>query len=248
MDAVEQSVIALEDEPELNAGYGAVLDIHGNLRLDAGIMDGRDGKAAGVAGVWVRHPITLARRVMSNTPHCLLYGRQAMRLAPDMDTLVSSTPEQESRWRQEIESGHFEISSFGRDEFVDTVGAVGLAPDGGLAAASSTGGLFGKMGGRVGDACIPGAGLFASRSCAVVATGLGEMFLERSGCLRTAFLIEDGLDPQAAVEKIVFELSERYSASAGVLAIDAEGRIGAAFHGRSWTVWSSDGPVEPVSL
>ena len=49
------------------------------------------------------------------------------------------------------------------------------------------------------------------------------MFLERSGCLRTAFLIEDGLDPQAAVEKIVFELSERYSASAGVLAIDAEG-------------------------
>ena len=114
MDAVEQSVIALEDEPELNAGYGAVLDIHGNLRLDAGIMDGRDGKAAGVAGVWVRHPITLARRVMSNTPHCLLYGKQAMRLAPDMDTLVSSTPEQESRWRQEIESGHFEISSFGK--------------------------------------------------------------------------------------------------------------------------------------
>src|ERR671932_510660 len=74
LDAVEEAVRALEDDPALNAGFGAVLSRDGTLELDAGIVDGASGRWGGVAGVAVRHPISLARRVLEDTPHVLMVG------------------------------------------------------------------------------------------------------------------------------------------------------------------------------
>jgi isoaspartyl peptidase/L-asparaginase-like protein (Ntn-hydrolase superfamily) len=124
-----------------------------------------------------------------------------------------------------------------------------LDADGRLAAGSSTGGVFGKLSGRVGDAPIFGAGLYASESVAVVGTGVGELFLETLACLRVALLVEDeGALPQDACERVIKWVGERRSVSAGLLALDRSGRVGAAFRGGSLAVEGPDGPVEAVRL
>lgn len=248
LDAVERAVVALENHPRLNAGVGAVLARDGRLSLDAGIMDGSSGDAGGVAGVTVRHPVTLARIVLSTTPHVLMIGEGAMELAGDMEVLTGGTTHQQERWQQTVAAGGFDPALFGTDDYVDTVGAVALDAHGRLAAAASTGGLFGKPKGRVGDSCIPGAGFYANGAAAVVATGLGEAFLRSSGCLRTALDIEQGLHPQDACEKNVLHLAETNDSSAAILAIDADGRVGAAFRGGSWPLCGSGNPLQPVRL
>lgn len=248
LDAVECAVVTLEDHPRLNAGAGAVVAGDGRLSLDAGIMDGSSGEAGGVAAVTVRHPVSLARIVLSTTPHVLMIGEGAMNLAGEMEVLTSTTPEQQERWQQVVAAGGFDPALFGTDDYVDTVGAVALDARGRLAAAASTGGLFGKAKGRVGDSCIPGAGFYANSAAAVVATGLGEAFLRSCGSLRTALDIERGLHPQDACEKNVLHLAEYSDSPAAILAIDARGRVGAAFRGGSWPLCQSGDLLEPTRL
>jgi beta-aspartyl-peptidase (threonine type) len=241
LDAVESAVMAMEDDPDLNAGYGSVLNLEGNFELDAGIVDGRTGRVGAVANVDVRHPVSLARRVMEQTPHVLITGEGAIKLGRDMEPLRATTDEQRQRWLEATLAGKLRPEYFGTPEYVDTVGAVALGKDGSLAAAASTGGVFGKLPGRVGDAPIAGAGIYASREVAVVGTGVGELFLETNACRRVAELVEsDGEDPQQACERILTSLGEvRPNSTAGLLALDARGRVGAAFRGGSWAV---DGP------
>lgn len=248
LDAVERAVMALEDDPQLNAGYGSVLDRAGGLDLDAGIADGSTGRAAGVAYVTVRHPISLARRVLQETPHVLLTGAGAMEFAAGMELLDGTTPEQRARWEKARASGKLALDRYGRPEHVDTVGAVALDADGRLAAGSSTGGVFGMMPGRVGDSPIFGAGTYASVVVAVVGTGVGEVFLESLACFRVAARVLDGLNPQSACEAVIEDLGKRSPLSAGLLALGRDGALGAAFRGGSWTVEGPDGPVDPVKI
>jgi beta-aspartyl-peptidase (threonine type) len=247
IDAVETATRALEETPELNAGYGCVLNIDGDIELDAGLVDGRSGRAAGVANVTVRHPITLARRVLEETPHVLVAGRGAMALARDMERLHETTPKQHERW-QRARRGELAPATFGRPHRVDTVGAVARADDGALAAASSTGGVFGKLPGRVGDAPVLGAGVYASRRAAVVGTGVGELFLETLASLRTGLLIESGVHPRDACARVVEDLGRRRRVAAGLLAADASGRAGGAFRGGSWAVEGPEGPLSLVRM
>src|SRR5918996_785774 len=150
IDSVELAVRALEDDPALNAGWGSVLNRRGAVELDAGIADGSTGRVGGVLGVTVRHPITLARRVMDETPHVLLTSAGAMALGADMETLEDSTTEQLERYRRALSGGRLGDEHYGASEHVDTVGAIALDDAGRVAAGSSTGGVFGKMPGRVG--------------------------------------------------------------------------------------------------
>ena len=99
----------------------------------------------------VRHPISLARRVMTATPHVLMAGEGAMALGESMDMLEGTTEHQIERYKRQVKEGRLESHHYGSDEHVDTVGAVALDLSGHLAAASSTGGVFGKLAGRVGD-------------------------------------------------------------------------------------------------
>ncbi len=246
LDAVEAAVIALEDNPALNAGYGAVLNLAGAIELDAGISDGVTGHAGGVGNVTVAHPVSLARLVLEETPHVLITGAGAAALGAGMQP-VGSAPEEVVRWEEARAEGRLDPSRFGDPVEVDTVGAVALG-EGGLAAASSTGGVFGKMPGRMGDSAIFGAGHYASKGAAVVGTGVGEMFLEALACARAGMLIEAGAHPQEACERVVRLLGERALLPAGLLALDRAGRHGAAFRGGSWDVEGPDGPVEAVRL
>ena len=247
LDAVEEAVMALEDDPALNAGYGAVLNLAGAVELDAGISDGLTGRAGGVGNVAVRHPVSLARRVLEETPHVLVTGAGAAALGADMEP-VDTAPDEVARWEEARAEGRLDMARFGDPVEVDTVGAVALGEDGHLAAASSTGGVFGKMPGRMGDSAIFGAGHYASKGAAVVGTGVGEMFLEALACARAGLLIEAGMHPQEACASVVRLLGERAALPAGLLALDRAGRYGAAFRGGSWDVEGPEGAVSAERL
>ena len=242
VDAVEAATRVLEDDPGLNSGTGAVLNRAGRVELDAAICDGATGGYGGVAGVAVKNPVSLARRVMDSTPHVLMVGQGAIDLGADMEP-VTITQEQQHRWERAGSAGKLTDDSFGAPEFVDTVGAVALDESGNLAAASSTGGVFGKLPGRMGDAAVLGAGLFASHSAAVVGTGVGELFIQWLACFRVARMIEQGSDPQAACRAIIELIAARDPRPIGLVALDASGHIGVAYSGAALQVEGPEGTV-----
>jgi L-asparaginase / beta-aspartyl-peptidase len=251
LEAVQAAVVVLEDDPALNAGYGSVLCRDGTLELDAGIADGPTNRCAGVANVRVKNPIVLARAVMEETPHSLLTGAGAASFAREkgIPPLKGTTPEQIERYERAQREGTLGFESYGAPEHVDTVGAVAVDGRGRPAAASSTGGVFGKLPGRVGDAPVFGAGYYASEHVAVVGTGVGEEFLKSLACYLAAREIERGESPQAACESVVDELVRNGArATAALLALDSEGRPGAAYSGASWSVEGPDGPGEAVRV
>ena len=247
LDMVEAAVRALEDDPALNAGYGAVLDITGHVSLDAGIADGTTGSFGAVAGVTVANPITLARRVLEGTPHSSMIGPGAMALGKDIEK-VTIAPERKAQWEEARDGGTLSPDAYGQPDKVDTVGAIALDPSGGLAAGSSTGGVFGKLPGRVGDSPVFGAGFYASRRAAVVGTGVGELFLETLACARVGALIESGVAPQEACDEVIAILGRRATTSAGLLAIDSNGLHGCSYRGGSLSVFGLDGRIDPIRV
>ena len=181
LDAVEAVILLLEDDPRFNAGRGAVFTWEGGHELDASIMDGRDRDAGAVAGVTtVRHPISLARKVMTDSPHVMLAGKGAETFAAEHDLELVPADWFGTDFRREAleRMKARELSALDVDAKFGTVGAVALDRNGNLAAGTSTGGMTGKRWNRIGDAPVIGAGTYAdNRSCAVSATGWGEYFI-----------------------------------------------------------------------
>ncbi len=221
MAAAVAAVRHMEDEPLLNAGIGACLNADGVVELDAGVMDGRDRRAGGAACLRdVRHPIDLAVEVMRDGRHVLLAADGASRFARDhgvemADPSVFIT----DRKRQELLHG------------ADTVGAVARDADGHLFVAVSTGGITGKLPGRIGDSPIPGAGFYADdRHGAVCGTGVGEAFI-RLGLCRVAIVeLEHGMDPAAVARGAVEWLTKAMNAGGGIVLMGREGEPHAAFN------------------
>jgi L-asparaginase / beta-aspartyl-peptidase len=219
--AAVAAVRHMEDEPLLNAGIGACLNEEGIVELDAGVMVGDDLRAGGVAGLKdVRHPIDLAVAVMRDGRHVLLAGEGASRFARGhgieiCDPAIFIT----DRKRQELQHG------------ADTVGAVARDGDGRLAVAVSTGGINGKLAGRIGDSPIPGAGFYADdRFGAVCGTGHGEAFI-RLGMARLMVVeLQHGMDAAAVAKGAVALLGRAMKASGGVIVIGREGAPEAAFN------------------
>lgn len=178
LECVEQVVRLLEDDPAFNAGRGAVLTSEDRVELDASIMDGRDRACGAVAGVTTaRNPITLASRVMTETPHVLLIGPGADQFARDQQVDVVDP----SYFRSLPDVADQSVYQTRDGSYLGTVGCVALDQDGNIAAATSTGGLKDKMPGRVGDSPIPGAGTFADNAtCGVSATGVGEEYIRNA--------------------------------------------------------------------
>ena len=214
MDAVEAVILILEDDPRFNAGRGAVFTWEGGHELDASIMDGRDRNAGAVAGVTgIRHPILLARKVMSDSPHVMLAGEGAEAFASEhgLERVPNEWFDTEFRRKSLERMKAKALSSLDVDTKFGTVGAVALDTHGNLAAGTSTGGMTGKRWNRIGDSPVIGAGTYAdNRSCAVSATGWGEYFI-RVGvaheiCARLRFLetmnwMSMSSDPVGADEK-----------------------------------------------
>ena len=246
LDAVERAVMALEDDERLNAGLGAVLNLAGEIELDAAITDGRETGA--VAGVALRHPVALARRVMEETPHVLMAGAGAMALSDGLEPLHHTTEKQRVRWEEARAAGTLTPARYGSPEQVDTVGAVALDDTGRLAAATSTGGVFGKLPGRIGDSPILGAGFFVTERAAVVGTGVGELFIETLASYQAAALIAEGEPPQEACDTVIARVGLHSPLSAGLLALDVDGRMGCAFRGGRLPAASHLGMLEPRRL
>lgn len=221
LEAAVAAVRHMEDEPLLNAGIGACLNADGVCELDAGVMEGTERRAGGVACLRdVRHPIDLAVEVMRDGRHVLLAADGASRFAREhgvemADPSIFIT----DRKRQELAQG------------ADTVGAVARDAAGHLAVAVSTGGRTGKLPGRIGDSPIPGAGLYADdRHGAVCGTGVGEAFI-RLGLARVAIVeLEHGMDPAAVAKGAIEWLTRAMNAGGGVILIGREGEPEAAFN------------------
>ncbi|HEY1212596.1 MAG TPA: isoaspartyl peptidase/L-asparaginase, partial [Bryobacteraceae bacterium] len=201
IDAIEAAIRLMEDNPLFNAGRGAVFTAGGKNELDSAIMNGATMKAGAVAGVTrTRHPITLARAVMEKSPHVMLIGSGADDFGKHvgLEQVDPSFFFTERRWqgliRQLKKEGRpipprpagvprapatpvTELEAPEAHKF-GTVGMVALDRHGNIAAGTSTGGVQGKLWGRVGDSPLIGAGTYASNeSCAVSATGTGEYFI-----------------------------------------------------------------------
>ena len=181
IEAIQAAIEPMEDDALFNAGRGAVLTWDGDIELDASIMDGRTRDAGAVAGVTgIRHPIELARLVMTDSPHVMLAGKGAETFAEEqgLERMPREWFETERR-KEALERLKAErLSALDVDIKFGTVGAVARDSKGNLAAGTSTGGMTGKRWGRVGDAPVIGAGTYAdNRACAVSATGWGEFFI-----------------------------------------------------------------------
>ncbi|HWW29022.1 MAG TPA: isoaspartyl peptidase/L-asparaginase [Steroidobacteraceae bacterium] len=251
LDAVTQAVVLLEDNPLFNAGRGAVFTLDGRNELDAAIMDGSNLKAGAVCGLTrIRNPILLARSVMEQSDNVMLAGEGAeeFALSRGFSFVPQSffyTPE---RWQQleRIRGGDTGLSAL-TISHVGTVGAVALDLAGRLAAATSTGGMTGKRYQRIGDSPIIGAGTYADdRSCAVSATGHGEVFIRAAVahdiCARMRFA---GRSLAEAVREVVLEELVALHGEGGVVAIDARGEIAMEFNSEGMFRASRRAGAEP---
>jgi beta-aspartyl-peptidase (threonine type) len=236
LDAVTRAVMLLEDNPLFNAGRGSVFTLDGRNELDASIMEGRTLKAGAVCGLTrIRNPVELARAVMEKSEHVMLAGAGAEEFAASQG--ISFVPQSyfhtPERWRQleRIRAGEFGLSGH-TISHVGTVGAVALDTLGHLAAATSTGGMTGKRFQRIGDSPIIGAGTYADdRSCAVSATGHGEVFIRAAVahdiCARMRF---GGRSVGEAARQVIFGELAALGGEGGVIAIDAQGEIAMEFN------------------
>ncbi len=250
LDAVESVLRILEDDPQFNAGKGAVFNAAGEHELDASIMDGETKACGAVAGVkTVKNPIELARLVMTETRHVLLAGsgaevfakQQGVELVP---TNYFDTPGARKSWEryklrmsglnkngdEKIESSWIESSWIESSWKMGTVGCVALDGKGNLAAGTTTGGMTYKKFGRIGDSPIVGAGTYADNAtCGVSATGIGEQYIRNAVAYDVSAQMKyKGVTLQEAVDD---NLRQRLNKNdGGLIAIDKDGNIAMGFN------------------
>ena len=231
LDAVCAAVVVMEDDPVFNAGVGSCLTSAGTVEMDASVMDGRQ-LAAGAVGVvrTTRHPVELARAVMQDGQHVTVAGVAADDFAR-LHHLAQCAPEdlvtvsQRERWQRRQTDG------------VGTVGAVAVDRDSHVAAATSTGGLFNKRPGRIGDSAVIGAGTYADDTRgAVSGTGQGEAIMRVTLAKRVVDLLADGTEPLLAARQGLADLARQVGGSGGLIVVDSLGRVGWAYNTPHMTV------------
>ncbi|MDX1661246.1 MAG: isoaspartyl peptidase/L-asparaginase [Gemmatimonadota bacterium] len=233
LDAVEAAIRVMEDSPLFNAGKGAVFTHEGRNELDSSIMDGASRDAGAVAGVaHVKNPISLARRVMTDSPHVMLAreGAEEFALEIGVELVPSSyffTPRRwESLQRVRERQRERQSSLTPVDSKLGTVGAVALDRSGNLAAGTSTGGMTNKRWGRIGDSPIVGAATWADEACAISSTGHGEYFIRwavaHDVCARMRY---KEISLSEAADEVVMRVLVEAGGDGGIIALDADGNI-----------------------
>ncbi len=251
-DAVRACVEAvkhLEDSPLFNAGTGSVLTLDGRCEMDACIMRGDTLEVGAVAGLErVKNPIEVALKVMEETDHAILMGQGALKFArlmgfEDYDPVTPERREQWKKYREELLEGRETPWKKVRklvERFPEllsgTVGCVALDEKGTIVAASSTGGVFLKLLGRVGDTPVPGAGVYAMPQAGATATGIGEGVIRTCLSMTTCTFIKSGMTPQEAVEKAIELVNTTVKTDVGIIALDCTGEIGFAYNTRAMPV------------
>ncbi len=234
LSAVRSAVNELESAPCFNAGVGSGVQADGVIRTDAGLMTSRGVSGGACAMSGVEHAIDVAHAVAEETPHVLLAGDGALELAESIGIRTNCdlwTDRTRDRWAEADPppAGTPAHREWVRSHFggTDTVGAV--ATDGeDLAAATSTGGRWFALAGRVGDVPQVGAGFYANGSGAASATGHGEAIARFGLARRVVDAMESGEQPQTAAEGAIEAFAEKTGGIAGVITIDADGNRGRA--------------------
>lgn len=257
LDMVVEAVKVLEDSGILNAGTGSTVDLTGSISMDAGVAYSKLGKAGAVAFVkYPKNPVVLARYVLENTDHVLVVGEAADRLAerlglPRHPGVTERVKRMYEEAKRKILTGEIPQKFYSKSQQLwlklfglgDTVGAVAVDSEHELAAATSTGGVFLKMPGRVGDSPIYGAGLYATSCGAASATGIGEYIIMFNLSLRVVDRMCGGKDPAIVSEEVMKEFTARFGAdTAGIIVIDRDGRAHGAYntHSMPWGYASRD--------
>lgn len=256
VDAVEAAVRAMEDNPHFNAGIGGALTSEGYVEHDAALMDGATRNAGAVTGTRrVRNPVSLARKVLEDSPHVCLSGEGAEDFArrlgwPLVDAALFIT-ERRVEALQRVKEGRPKQLVLDEQDLHGTVGAVALDGTGHLAAATSTGGRTNKWPGRVGDTPTIGAGTYAdTRTVAVSCTGNGEYFMRCVTAHRVAALVElASLPVEQAARQAMAELEE-IGGTGGLIALNAQGQFAMPFNTRGMyrAVMTSQGQFDVMML
>lgn len=233
LDAVEAAAKELEDNPNFNAGRGAVFTYDGKIELDAAIMDGRNRAAGAVTGVTTtRHPVSLARAVMEHSEHVFISREGADEFARQhgLEQVPNDWFATAERRRQLDEIKTKVPAGFDVDLKYGTVGAVALDSHGHIAAATSTGGLTGKRWDRIGDSPIIGAGTYAADdSAAVSATGTGEYFVRAVAAHQLADRVRfAGQSLQEALNSVLDDIV-RLGGNGGLIAVSPNGEAAWGF-------------------
>ena len=219
LDVVEHAVAELESSGMYVAGRGSAPNSAGYVELDASIMDGASRAGGAVAAVvGVVNPIRAARRVMEETPHVMLASKGAREFATEQGLQLVSDPDN----YYTLPVGVYEHEL--REQEHGTVGAVALDQSGRLAAATSTGGTFGKLEGRVGDSPLIGPGTWADDDIAISCTGTGEQIILAGGALAIAYKVKAGMTPGDAIDDMLTEV-KRLGGDGGVILVTKKGDV-----------------------
>ncbi|MGB5980773.1 MAG: isoaspartyl peptidase/L-asparaginase [Nonlabens sp.] len=261
MDAVEVSIRIMEDSPLFNSGKGAVFTHDGINSLDASFMDGKTLDAGAIAGVTtVKNPISLARKVMTQSEHVLLSGDGADQFAQSLndenieivdnkyfftDRRYQSLQKVLEREKSENQKQatlklndkksivELELEDpFFKDQKYGTVGCVALDKNGNIAAGTSTGGMTNKKYGRIGDSPIIGSGTYANNTtCGVSSTGHGEYFIRAQVAYDISALMEyGGMTLEQATEEVIQKKLVELGGTGGIVALDHLGNISMEFN------------------
>ena len=232
IDAVEKGVVVVENDPtNQTVGIGGFPDREGNVTLDACIMKG-DGACGSVAFLQeIKNPISVARKVMDNTPHIMLVGSGAQKFALEQgfkkeNLLTEKSKADYEEWLKE--SSYKPVINI---ENHDTISTLALDSQGKIAGACTTSGAAWKMHGRVGDSPLIGAGLFVDNEAgAAAATGLGEAVIRTAGSAMVVEAMRNGLSPYDACVEVVERIRRKHKSlkdlQVGFLALDMKGNYG----------------------
>lgn len=250
LDAVESGVMIIEADPnDMSVGYGGLPDRDGVVTLDASIMD-EHGNCGAVAFLQhIKHPISVARRVMEKTPHVMLVGEGALQFALGEGFKKENLLTEKARqaWQKWLKDNSYKPQM--RPQH-DTIGMLALDKNFNLSGACTTSGLGFKMHGRVGDSPIIGAGLFVDNDIgAATATGNGEEMIRCAGSAMIVEQIRNGKNPQEACELIIKRLYDKRKSKLDgkqvcFIALDKSGRYGAFSLRKGFEFCWSPSPTE----
>ncbi|MES2418807.1 MAG: N(4)-(beta-N-acetylglucosaminyl)-L-asparaginase [Bacteroidota bacterium] len=251
LDAVEQGVWVPEaDESNQSVGYGGLPDRDGRVTLDACIMDELGNCGAVLAIEHIKHPISVARKVMEKTPHVMLAGDGALQFALEQGFKKENllTPASEKAWKEWLKTAKYEpqinIENKLYDKAApqklpgnqynhDTIGMIAMDAQGNLSGACTTSGMAYKLHGRVGDSPIIGAGLYIDNEVGgATSTGVGEEVVRNVGSFLVVELMRQGYTPEAACKEAVMRIIKKKPETAkniqvGFLAMNKKGEYGA---------------------
>lgn len=251
LDAVEQGVWVPEaDETNQTVGYGGLPDRDGKVTLDACIMDENGNIGAVLALEHIKHPISVARKVMEKTPHVMLAGDGALQFALEQGFKKENllTPSSEKAWKEWLKDAKYNpvmnIENKLYDKVApqklpgnqynhDTIGMIAMDAKGNISGACTTSGMAYKLHGRIGDSPIIGAGLFIDNEIGgATSTGVGEEVVRNVGSFLVVELMRQGYSPEDACKEAVMRIIRKKPETAkniqvGFLAMNKKGEYGA---------------------